>query len=213
MYRESRGVARPNCGELHAGRHETHEYGCSMAGVSGTGLTNRLQGDFGELWVEVVATALDLGAAPSDRSDLHKSDLTLTHYGEINGYDAPSVKVQVKTEVDVPTNENGDLRYALDAETHRVLCKISAVRRILVVINMPSRHERIQFTEEGTLLRGKAHWISLENEAPSENKESQTVLIPAGNSLDENGLRHIMQTYGIPRTTEVPSVDVWEEQS
>ncbi|PWF84026.1 hypothetical protein CIK52_13915 [Kocuria rosea] len=213
MYRKSRGIARVACGELHAATHKSRDYGCPMAGETGAGLTNRLQGDFGELWVEVVATALDLGAAPSDRSDLHKSDLTLTHYGEIDGYDAPSVKVQVKTEVEVPTNDNGDLRYALDADTHRVLCKRSAVRRILVVVNMPSRHERIQFTDEGTLLRGKAHWISLEDAPPSENKESQTVLIPAENSLDEQGLRHIMRTYGVPRTTKAPPVDIWEGQS
>ena len=64
--------------------------------------------------------------------------------------------------------------------------------------------------EDGTLLVGLGAWVSLEGYPETTNKASQVVKVPAGNTLDESGLRRMLGTYGVRRTFPVPDDDPWE---
>ena len=69
---------------------------------------NAIQGDFGEAWLEVVASGCGLLRGRSTL-DLEKADLELTYPGLLEGSYCPSVKMQVKTQVNLKTDANGNL--------------------------------------------------------------------------------------------------------
>jgi hypothetical protein len=172
---------------------------------------NAVQGDFGEAWLEVVASGCGLLRGRSTL-DLEKADLELTYRGELASSYFPTVKVQVKTEVNLRTDANGDLVYNLDVQTYETLRREDhTVRRVLVVIGLLADGPRVKLHEEGTLLLGRGAWVSLEGFPSTTNTSSQVVRLPAENTLDENGLYRMLSTYGIRRSFPVPNADPWAE--
>ena len=69
-----------------------------------------LQGDFGETWLRAVAAASGLLHGRPTTLDLEKADVELVRTGFWNGAWNPTVKVQVKTTVDLRM-EDGDFLY------------------------------------------------------------------------------------------------------
>jgi hypothetical protein len=71
--------------------------------------------------------------------DLVKADVELVRRGLWNGMWHPTVKVQVKTTIDLRQEED-HFFYNLDADTYNVLCRDNeSVRRILAVFRLPKR--------------------------------------------------------------------------
>ena len=62
---------------------------------------NALQGDFGEAWLEAVAAGCRLLHGRPSTLDLDKADVEVTLLGIAAGTYNPTVKVQVKTEVNL----------------------------------------------------------------------------------------------------------------
>ena len=62
---------------------------------------NAIQGDFGETWLEVVASGCGLLHGWATTLDLDKADVQLTLRGYVDGTYSPTVLVQVKTEMDL----------------------------------------------------------------------------------------------------------------
>ena len=113
---------------------------------------NAIQGDFGEAWLEVVASGCGLLRGRSTL-DLEKADLELTYPGQLGDSYCPTVKVQVKTQVNLKADANGNLIYNLDVKTYDSLRRDDhTVRRVLVVIGLLVGGPRVRLHEDGTLL-------------------------------------------------------------
>ena len=172
---------------------------------------NAIQGDFGEAWLEVVASGCGLLRGRSTL-DLEKADVQLTYPGSISGCYCPSVKVQVKTQLNLKTDPDGSLVYNLDVQTYDVLRREDhAVRRVLVVIGLIAEGPKIRLHQDGTMLVGRGAWVSLEGHPPTGNRTSQVIRLPAQNTLDEPGLHRMLGTYGVRRTSRVADYDPWAD--
>lgn len=137
---------------------------------------NALQGDFGEAWLEAVASGCGILHGRPATLDLQKADVQLTLRGPHLGTYNPSVLVQVKTTVDLRRLSDGDYSYDLDVETYSVLRRSDhAIRRVLAVIGVPREGERVRLHPDGTLLIGRGAWVSLEGMPESTNSATQVV--------------------------------------
>ncbi|MDP9848695.1 DUF4365 domain-containing protein [Streptosporangium lutulentum] len=171
---------------------------------------NTLQGDFGEAWLEVVAAGCGLLHGRPATLDLQKADVQLFSRGIENGTYNPAVLIQVKTTVDLRRQANGDYSYDVDIETYDVLRRDDhSIRRILAVIGVSKDGENVRLHADGTLLVGRGAWVSLEGLPASGNAKTQVVRLPGANTLDSPGLRLMLRTYGVRRSTPVPDVDAW----
>jgi hypothetical protein len=172
---------------------------------------NALQGDFGEAWLEAVAAGCGLLHGRPSSVDLEKADVELTFLGTVAGTYNPTVKVQVKTEVNLRRNPDGTFVYNLDIATYDVLRREDhSVRRILAVFGLSGDGSRVRLHADGTMLVGHGSWVSLEGYPPSDNTTSQVVRLPVSNTLDGPGLDQMLKTYGVRRSTLVPEVDPWD---
>jgi hypothetical protein len=170
-----------------------------------------VQGDFGEAWLEAVAAGCGFLHGRPASLDLEKADVQLTLRGSYGGTFNPTVKVQVKTEVNLRSDADGSLVYNLDVPTYDVLRREDhSVRRILAVIGLFAEGPRVRLGAEGTILVGHGAWVSLEGQPASGNSTTRAIRLPAANTLDEPGLKRMLTMYGVTRPTPVPDVDPWE---
>ena len=174
------------------------------------GLANVLQGDFGEAWLEAIASGSGLLHGTPYRVDLDKSDVLISTPSLATGDDERAVRVQVKTALGFAEHDDGTASYELDVRTYDVLrVARRTYRRILAVIWLERDGERIRLMGDGTLLVGRSAWVSLEGRPATSNASTVTVRLPLVNTVDKPGLRHMLETYGEPRSSQVPDVDRW----
>lgn len=172
--------------------------------------SNSLRGDYGETWLRAVAASSGLLHGRPTTLDLEKADVELVRLGCWNGMWHPTVKVQVKTTVDL-REEDGHFIYDLDIETYNILRRENeTVRRVLAVFRLPKRGEKVRLLRSGTLLTGRGAWVSLEGHPASPNRSSRVVRLPVANTIDRRGLERMLATYGFRSSTPVPEITVWE---
>jgi hypothetical protein len=170
---------------------------------------NSLQGDYGETWLRAVAASCGLLHGRPTTLDLEKADVELVRRGQWNGMWHPTVKIQVKTTVDL-REEDDHFVYDLDAETYNVLRRDNeSVRRILAVFRLPAKGEKVRLLRSGTLLAGSGAWVSLEGQPATANTASRAVRLPLSNTIDRLGLERMLARYGVRSSTPVPGVDAW----
>lgn len=191
----------------------SHTPGGELVDQATRGLTNVLTGDFGEYWVHAVAAGAEFFHGPAATVDMVKADVQLTLPREsIGGQWQPVVWVQVKTTGERLDVKDGHASFSLDVQTYRELSRgDSRIRRVLAVIWLSDPAEKVRVDEQGTTLVGRGLWTSLEEAPPTRNTESVVVKLSVKNTLDAEGLRRMLETYGVGRTTEVPDVDIWAE--
>ena len=137
--------------------------------------------------------------------------MELVRRGLWNGMWHPTVKVQVKTAVELREQDEHFL-YDLDIDTYNVLRRDNeSVRRILVVFRVPKKGENVRLLRNGTLMVGRGAWVSLEGHPATTNTASQVVRLPNTNTVDRHGLERMLATYGVRSSTPVPDVDAWGE--
>lgn len=169
-----------------------------------------LSGDFGESWLHAAASGCGMLHGTPATLDLVKADVQLTLRGEVGGIRNPTVLVQVKATVDLRDHDAANWAYDLDVETHEVLRQTNhQTRRVLAVVGLSEDGETIRKQPDGTLLVGQTSWVSLESEPASPNASTQVVYLPKANVLDPQGLRAMLENYGVPRSSQVPDVDEW----
>lgn len=174
---------------------------------------NTLQGDFGEYWLHALAAGCYLLHGPGDTRDLEKVDVRVTLPEIVPGTYQPHVAVQVKTTVDGSWKANGDLHYSLDLRTYDILRRTDhASRRILAVIVVSREGDKVSLVPDGTLLHGRGLWVSLEGAPSTTNSTSVNVVLPAKNTLDKVGLRSMLTTYGLSRSTQVAPYQEWPKE-
>jgi uncharacterized protein DUF4365 len=175
----------------------------------GLGEDNLFRGDYGEAWLRAVAAGSGLLHGRPTSLDLEKADVELVRRGFCSGVWNPTVKVQVKTTVDL-REENGDFIYDLDVATCDVLRRDNeTVRRILAVFLLPKSGDKIRLLKRGTLLAGYGAWASLEGCPPTTNKTSQAVRLPVANTIDRSGLERMLEKYGGRSSTPTREIDAW----
>lgn len=181
----------------------------SLAGFS-QGERNTLSGDFGESWLHAAASGCGLLHGTPATLDLIKGDVQLTLRGVEGGVRNPTVLVQVKATTDLRDHDADTWAFDLDVETHEVLRQTDhQTRRVLAVIRLSEDGETLRLMPDGTLLVGQTSWTSIEGAPGSPNKATQVVYLPKANVLDPEGLRAMLTTYGVPRSSLVPEVDEW----
>jgi hypothetical protein len=177
------------------------------------GLRRVLQGDFGEAWLGVAAAGCGIDHSPPATTDLIKGDVQLTLREVLADTRNPTVIVQVKTTVGLRDSDDS-WAYDLDVDAHELLRQTDhRVRRILAVIGVSADGETLRLEEDGTLLVGKAAWVSLEGQPASPNDAQQVVYLPKTNTLDEPGLRTMLTDYGVSRSTQVPEPNIWDDST
>lgn len=167
-----------------------------------------LQGDFGEMWLRTTAAGCGIGHERQATVDIIKADLALTLRRPNQRPKTATVWVQVKTTIS-PLRDLGDQwAYDLDVNTYEVLRDADGgTRRVLAVIEMSADGETIRIADDGTLLVGRTTWMSLEGLEPTTNADTQVVHLPKDNVLDHPGLLRMLNTFGVPTTTPVPTLD------
>jgi hypothetical protein len=101
-----------------------------------------------------------LSMAQTDDNSLQGT--TVVRRGLWNGMWHPTVKVQVKTTVDLREADD-HLAYDLDIGTYNVLRRDNeSVRRVLAVFRLPKVGEKVRLLKSGTLMVGRGAWVSLE---------------------------------------------------
>lgn len=179
-----------------------------MSKPEATGDANTLKGDFGETWLQVVASAAELDHGRPASTDLDKVDVQLTLREEVGNVYHPQVQVQVKTTSSVRVLQNDDWSYDLDVDTYDVLRKTNGAARALLVVQVSEGTDRVRLIDDGTLLVGVAGWVSLAGAPPTDNTSTVAVVIPAGNRhLDVPGVRALVVQCGVRTSTPVPLVD------
>ncbi|TXR55503.1 DUF4365 domain-containing protein [Quadrisphaera setariae] len=172
---------------------------------------NAFSGDFGEQWLQVVASGAKLLHGRPLTLDFEKADIEIVLPEVVPGTAYPTVKAQVKTTVSARVTDSGDLVYDLDVSTYDLLRRTDhAVRRVLVVVALPGEDlARVRVTEGGTLLVGRARWVSLEGAEPTSNASTVSVTLPGSQVVDPEGLRGLLLQHGVRTPTPVADVDPW----
>jgi len=170
-----------------------------------------VKGDFGETWLEVVASAIGMEHGRPTTTDRDKADVELKLLNPgINDWDNACVQVQVKASERV-TVDNDSLVFDLDIKTYDRLRRGRSVpRRLLAVFKVSDPTDRIRLTDEGTLLVGRGAWISLEGYPASNNTDTQRIKLPLVNGVDAEGLVTMLKSYGTPESTPTGPVNLWE---
>lgn len=167
-----------------------------------------LQGDFGEMWLRTTAAGCGLGHERQATVDIIKADVALTLRRPLERPKTATVWVQVKTTIKPLRDLGDDWGYDLDVDTFNVLQDHDGgTRRILAVIELSADGETIRMADDGTLLVGRTAWMSLEHLDETDNALTQVVRLPKRNVLDHPGLLRMLDTYGVPATTRVPTID------
>lgn len=184
-----------------------------MAGaMKDDGIARNYLGDFGEEWVKAVAAGCGYLQGNPSTKDLQRSDVQLTMVGEVSGVSDPTVQVQVKaTEKRMVLEADGcHAGFSLDRKTYDALRnKNRTVRRVLAVIWVTKNGGHVARQKDGTLLVGHAAWVSLEELPETTNKTSVMIKVPIANTFDHDGLRRLLEEFGIPRSTPVPEINAW----
>lgn len=189
-------------------------YGKMNRVVATSADANLLQGDYGETWVAVIAAACGIQHGRPTTLDLDKADVLLCLLATVAGTYHPSVLAQVKTLQDLRYDEaSAEYVYDLDVKTYNVLRRTdTSFRRVLVVIEVPDADStRVRLERDGTTLLGIGAWVSIEGAPETTNTTTIAVRLPAANTLDPSGLRRMLETFGVNRSTPVPEVDPWKE--
>jgi hypothetical protein len=182
---------------------------CGKMLLMGRTAENVIQGDYGETWLRVVAAGCGLLHGRPTTLDLEKADVELVRRGLWDGMWHPTVKVQVKTTIDLRQEEDHFV-YNLDAGTYNVICRDNeSVRRVLAVFRLPKRGEKVRLLRSGTLLAGSGAWVSLEGSPATANTGSRVVRLPVSNTIDRPGLERMVATYGVRSSTPVSEVNAW----
>jgi hypothetical protein len=178
-------------------------------GLIPDGLASVYLGEFGESWVKAVAAGSGLLQGQAATLDFQKADIQITM---VDGAVDPTVQVQVKT-TEQPIDVDGDhARFSVDAATYNALRGANrVVRRVLAVIWVERDGGRVRLATDGTLLVGRAAWVSLEDLPETTNTTGVTVRVPLANTIDPDGLRRLLQQFGVPRSTPVASIDPWPD--
>jgi hypothetical protein len=133
------------------------------------GRQNLLQGDFGESWLEVVASAAGLLHGRPYRLDLQKTDVQIANPGD-DVTDETTVQVQVKTQVGFTAHEDGTASFRLELADYEELRRIHHIRKLLEVIWLEREGDRVVVDGVGTMLIGRGAWMSLEDLVAKPNR-------------------------------------------
>jgi len=156
---------------------------------------NACKEEFSYAYIKAIAAATGCTVLDSTRSlDNAGIDLSIKSPGIIDEMPNPGIDVQVKcTSRDILRKD--EIRFSLPIKNYNELRKPGRlIPLILVVVLVPREIDRwITFSEEETMLRAKAYWISLKNRESVKNTKSITVSIPGENLLTVESLKEILK--------------------
>jgi hypothetical protein len=106
----------------------------------------------------------------------------------------PSLDIQLKATVNLGESVNGAFRFPLRQRNYGLLREQTMVPRILVLLDLPKDEaDWLRVTPEELVLKRCAYWASLVGFPETDNKETVTISIQAGNRFNVEGLRALME--------------------
>jgi len=151
------------------------------------GHQSRVQGGFGEVWIDVLAAAAGLNCYHPPRLDLGFDRM-------IEDRDGEAARLQVKTTSDLLDVAKGGLRYDLDVDAYDRLRKPMTIPSYLVVVQTrAAQREWVASMEWGTILRRSAHYVSLQGAGPTTNASKIRVSVPLGNMVTPRALHDMVE--------------------
>lgn len=137
---------------------------------------NNQKEQFSAAYARAVASVVGLNISKCEVDD-DSVDITI---GRSSGL-AEKIDIQLKCTADV-IPAVGNLKFQLKLKNYNDLSRRTIMPRILVVLFVPEECEEwMEISQERSILKHAAWWMSLENAAPSENTTSVTVSIPRTN--------------------------------
>lgn len=105
------------------------------------------------------------------------------------------VEIQLKSShAKITSHQDGSITYALEVKNYKWLIDTNRmIPLILVVFHMPSdENDWIEQNIDWLKIKKCAYWISLKGENDTDNKETISIDLPAGNMLTKDSLKEIM---------------------
>lgn len=103
---------------------------------------------------------------------------------------APRLEVQLKCTARAPlSHEEDGFGFDLPIKNHRDLCQLTVVPRLLVVLLVPAEpDEWLAATDQHSILRHAAYWLSLRGQTQSLNQSTVRVRLPKSQRFDPASL-------------------------
>lgn len=155
---------------------------------------NTIKEELSYAYIKIIAALsgleLIIPGRPSDNAGI---DVIIRAPGKIKGMFSPSIDAQVKcTSRDIIKEKC--LKYPLEVKNYKRLIGFSYVPQILIVLLVPKDLSMcLSITNEETLIRKAAYWISLQDCEDTDNKGSITIDIPLENLLTPYVLKELIQ--------------------
>lgn len=157
---------------------------------------NNHQGKFGQDYVRVLASAAGLLVYTPDL-DYDGVDFLIRWPGRMGAAASPAIDVQVKS-WSRPRNTEGHLHFngLNEVQFNKLAGSAYTVPRYLFLVTVPPDREIYsEIRTDGMLLRYQGYYLSLRDEAPTENPRTDKrhlVRVPIGNVLTVRSLRGLL---------------------
>ncbi|MCU0549313.1 MAG: DUF4365 domain-containing protein [Leptolyngbya sp. Prado105] len=155
------------------------------------------QEEFSYAYLDAIAAVAGYALQVKGRAlDNAGIDISVEVPGEIGRVLSPRFDAQVKCISDSSIIRDEFVHYALAVHNYRRLIHPNpSCHQLLILVFVPRDTANwLDITEDQTLLKKCAYWISLKGAPPTQNTETITVQVPRKNLLTPNTLQTIMQT-------------------
>lgn len=86
-----------------------------------------------------------------------------------------------------------EISYKLKVKNYNDLCMPASMASILALLILPEKEENwTKWTPDELIIKGKMFWLSLQNNAMSDNKENITIKIPKDNVLNADTIEDLI---------------------
>lgn len=150
---------------------------------------------FSYAYVKAVASAAGYSVEVKGRAmDNAGVDLTIEMPEESGTTLFPKCDVQVKCTASQDILNKNVVKYPLPVKNYQRLISVnSLIPIILIVVIVPYEVDNwLSITEDESVIKKCAYWVSLKGQPSTQNKDKITVEIPRSNLLTPNSLNSIM---------------------
>ncbi len=155
---------------------------------------NTIKEEFSYGYIKIIAALSGLELIVTGRPLDHAGiDVIIRSPGKINGIFSVSIDAQVKcTAIDISKEKY--IKFPLKVQNYKRLIGLSQAPQLLIVVLVPKDLSMLlSITDDGTLIKRSAYWISLEGEKDPNNIDTITINIPKENLLTPYVLREKME--------------------
>lgn len=156
----------------------------------------RIKEDLSICYLKTIAAVngIALDQIPHDEDSI---DVVIKKFIELDGglrfNSQISIQLKSTSSPSQYTIGENEITYRLKVKNYNDLCAPSAMPSMLVLLILPENEDEwVNWTEEELMLRGQMFWLSLQNEAISNNAGTVSVKIPKSNRLSKDSIEALL---------------------